>query len=358
MKTTFKHLFTSLLFIASLQTQAQNLDNFKPVGNQLLQDIQNSSSSALPSKSVLETYFRKAILPSQNVILSDTEFSERLDKAATGLKEAYEKNTADILNTLNIKNFEHFELSMYAIVPLNVEIHESKSSGAFAVPDKTKDNLSTVKALFLIGDDSQRLLVNGVLIVLNNEYHLLKLENELYTLRVSSGQYYEFLKRFKKIIELQISPSDIGENPLFGKQFKKEWYRCSIQLKGDGSPTLIRTQVSSDEFFGMESKTEIKTVLFSNLEKNEALENIYKFMSVLAQELIIPATPSNQLRESIATKPYTYQLLNKDDKSGIELAQLQIKYASKDQVIFNLEVKLIPQKNNRFDVELWMIREK
>lgn len=345
-------LFAIMLSLATT-AHSQTLDYLKPLGQKLAEDIINQSNSAFISKEVMEVYFKKAIIPSINQELTDVQIEQAINQGVTSSSQAYKDALSQVNGFLDQAKMDKEEFSLWANVPIKVEVQESKSNGSFSVPDPNKDNLSTLTVHFLLGDIVSRIILPATVVAINGEYYIIKLESPESYFQFMEGDYGAIYSNMFALLEKQLSSGSntvnslISGNPLIGESYNDEWNKCTVQLVGNNPPTLIRSVASSEGLSDLSMTTQIKVDLFKSIDPNDAVTYMYDLLSIFAQEFNI--TSMNQ-----KIKVYTYQALKENKETGALEANLLLKKGSGDRILFDLKLILVPDKDGTANLELWM----
>lgn len=347
-----RFLFAIMLSLATV-AHSQTLDYLKPIGQKLAEDIVNQNSSAFISKEVMAVYFKKAIVPSINQELTDTQIEQAINQGVTSSSQAYKDALSQLNGFLDKAQMDKEEFSLWANVPMKVEIHESKSNGSFSVPDPNKDNLSTITVHFLLGDIVSRIILPATVVALNGEYYIIKLESPESYFQFMEGDYGAIYSNMHSLIEKQLGSGGnsvsrlIDGSPLIGEPYNDEWNKCTVQLFGDTPPTLAKTKADGDGPFSMQLTTQLKVDVFKNIDTSDAATYMYDLLSVFAQEFNIQS--ANQ-----KVKVYTYEALSENKETGNLEANLQLKKGSGDRILFDLKLILSENADGTANLELQM----
>lgn len=352
MKSITKSLLVALLCSCVLNVKAQTIDYLKPVGQNLAADIVNQNTSALISKEAMAVYFKKAIMSGLNQELTDAQIEQAINQGINSTAQAYKDAISQLYGFIDEAKMDTEEFSLWANVPLKIEVHESKSSGVFSVPDPNKDNLSTLNVHFLLGDIPSRIILPATVVALNGAYHIIKIESPESYFQFIEGDYGAIYSNMYSLIEKQLNGSSglADGSPLIGDKFNEDWYKCTIQLVGNTPPTLIRTLTSSDEFFDLSLTTEVKVDLFNDINYEEGLSYLYDLLSVFAQGFNIKSA-NEQIRIQ------TYQALSENKADNSIAANLKFKRSSRDVVVFDMKLILKPTLNNKYMLVLKLVNE-
>ncbi|NVJ48495.1 MAG: hypothetical protein HWE07_15270 [Cytophagia bacterium] len=347
-----RFLFAIMLSLATM-AHSQTLDYLMPLGQKLAEDIVNQNSSAFISKELMAVYFKKAIVPTINQELTDTQIEQAINQGVTSSSQAYKDALSQLNGFLDKAQMDKDEFSLWANVPIKVEVHESKRSGAFSAPDPNKDNLSSLTVHFLLGDIVSRIILPATVVALNGEYYIIKLESPESYFQFMEGDYGAIYSNMFALLEKQLGAGSssvnslISGNPLIGESYDDEWNKCTVQLVGNNPPTLIRSLASSEDLFDLSMTTQIKVDLFQNINPNDAAIYMYDLLSVFAQEFNIES--ANQ-----KVKVYTYQALSENKETGNLEASLQLKKGSGDRIVFDLKLILSENADGTANLELQM----
>lgn len=353
MKKIINLSFAAMLLLVATMAHSQTLDYLKPLGNQLAEDIINQTNNALIKKDAMSIYLKKAILPGLNQQFSEAEKEQAVNTGIMNSSEAYQDAVSQLNSFLDKAKMNKDEFSLWANVPLKVEVHESQSNGAFSAPDSSKDNLSTLTVHFLLGDFVSRIILPATVIGLNGEFFIMKLESPLSYYQFMDGDYGTIYQNMYSLIEKQLEGDKnsvsrlVSGSPLIGERYDQDWYKCTVQLVGNNPPTLARTLSSGDGPFTMKISTQVKVKLFDHIKASEAVTYLYDLLSVFAQEFNIES--ANQ-----KIKVNTYQALSENKETGAMEASLQLKKGSGDRILFELKLLLTENADKTANLELWL----
>ncbi|MCB9195171.1 MAG: hypothetical protein H6598_03015 [Flavobacteriales bacterium] len=357
-----KKLITSIiLLLLALNYQAQDLSYLNKIGQKLVDDILNGTTTAYAHDSVVDAFLTKGVISQLKEEKTDAEKKALIDEVNANYKDNYEQTVKSSKTLLDDTGFYMDELALYSNVPLTVEVVESQYNSESGMYDYTKDDLAALKCIFMIGDLDKRVIFDVTVIMYNSTYSIMEIKKPVKYLTflpkesihgIMYSKMSEILE--KKVLNTNFVSSFIDGNPLIGKKYDDEWNTCTVQLFDENNPTLIKLEAQGESILSG-TKATIKASLFEEISADEGLEQIKEFLCIVAQQFVYYADEQNGLSSDKKVVVNTNQAYEIDTKNNTITASLELRNHSDNKLLYTFKLFLFANKKGSFNMDLFLV---
>lgn len=357
-----KKLITSIiLLLLALNSQAQDLSYLNKIGQKLVDDILNGTTTAYAHDSVVDAFLTKGVISQLKEEKTDAEKKALIDEVNANYKDNYEQTVKSSKTLLDDTGFYMDELALYSNVPLTVEVVESRYNSESGMYDYTKDDLAALKCIFMIGDLDKRVIFDVTVIMYNSTYSIMEIKKPVKYLTflpkesihgIMYSKMSEILE--KKVLNTNFVSSFIDGNPLIGKKYDDEWNTCTVQLFDENNPTLIKLEAQGESILSG-TKATIKASLFEEISADEGLEQIKEFLCIVAQQFVYYADEQNGLSSDKKVVVNTNQAYEIDTKNNTITASLELRNHSDNKLLYTFKLFLFANKKGSFNMDLFLV---